>query len=121
MVAGWGEESDAYAGHRLTLYRDPEIKYGGAAVGGIAISHMSHMDKPLSMALTVTRGKRKLFTVKTLAAAPALKQADLTIPAKVLADTAKALAEDTVDAYLEYLAANNAPAHILNYVTEQTK
>lgn len=66
LVAGWGPEASAYVGRRLTLYRDPTVKFGGADVGGIRVSHMSHIDKPLSVALTVTRGKRQPYTVKPL-------------------------------------------------------
>jgi hypothetical protein len=35
-------------------------------VGGIKISHLSHLDKRLEIALTVTRGKRATFTVDPL-------------------------------------------------------
>jgi hypothetical protein len=41
--------------------------FGGKAVGGIEIEAMSHIDKPLSIALTVTRGKRAPYVVQPLA------------------------------------------------------
>lgn len=66
LVAGWGQNSADYGGRRLVLYRDPEVKFGGIAIGGIKISHMSHIDKPLKVALTVTRGKRQVTTVDPL-------------------------------------------------------
>lgn len=66
MVTAWGVESSTYAGHRLTLFRNPEITFGREKVGGIEISHMSHIDNPLTVALTQTRGKRKNFTVDPL-------------------------------------------------------
>jgi hypothetical protein len=66
MVAAWGPESKEYSGHSLTLYRNPEIMFGGQKVGGIEISHVTNIDKPLTVALTVTRGKRKDFTVRPL-------------------------------------------------------
>ena len=66
MVAGWGSETDAYTGRKMTLYRDPRIKFGKDEVGGIRISHMSHIDKTLKLALTVTRGKREAFEVEPL-------------------------------------------------------
>ena len=68
MVAAWGKDASAYAGRRLTLYCNPEIKFGGAKVGGIEISHMSDIDGDLKVSLTATRGKKKLHTVKLLAA-----------------------------------------------------
>lgn len=66
MVKVWGKESDAFAGGRLTLYRDPDVKFGGQKTGGIKISHMSGLDKPVSLALTETRGKRAMHTVEPL-------------------------------------------------------
>ena len=66
IVAAWGAEASAYTGRRLTLYGDPEVTFGREKVGGIKISHLSHIDKPLSIALTVTRGKRAPFTVMPL-------------------------------------------------------
>lgn len=66
LVSAWGAEASAYAGRRVTLYRNPEITFGKDKVGGIEISHLSHLEKPLTVALTATRGKRKSFTVKPL-------------------------------------------------------
>jgi hypothetical protein len=66
MVAAWGPDASKYAGRSLTLYREPAVKWAGMEVGGIRISHMSHIDKPLTMALTATKGSRKLFTAQPL-------------------------------------------------------
>lgn len=63
----WGSDAAAYAGRRMTLYRDDAVQFGGAAVGGIRISHMSGITSAVTMALTVTRASRKPFTVKPLA------------------------------------------------------
>lgn len=68
MVMAWGPEAAAYSGRRLTLFRNPEITFGRDKVGGIEISHLSNLEKPLTVALTATRGKRKNFTVQPLAA-----------------------------------------------------
>ena len=70
MVMAWGAKSAAYTGHRLTLFRNPEITFGRDKVGGIEIAAMSHIPKPLTVALTATRGKRKNFTVQPLPDAP---------------------------------------------------
>lgn len=66
LVAAWGKDSSVYAGRRMTLYGDPSVKFGGDRVGGIKISHLSHIDERLSVALTVTRGKRAPHTVDPL-------------------------------------------------------
>lgn len=76
LVAAWGEDGAPYAGRYMTLYRDPEVKYGGIKVGGIRISHLSDIGADMYMALTVTRGKRAEYTVQRLnIQAPAAKAA----------------------------------------------
>lgn len=66
IVNAWGAEASAYAGRRLTVYREPSIQFGGKAVGGIRISHMSHIDKPTEIMVQTTRGKREKFIVSPL-------------------------------------------------------
>jgi len=120
LVKAWGADSSVYIGRRLTLFGNPDVRYGGKAVGGIEIAAMSHIDKPLIIGLTETRGKKRVFTVQPLKEAPkpAPQAAAGAVSDKVKADTAKAIQDGTVDAYLSYLTDNSAPAHILNYVTE---
>jgi hypothetical protein len=79
LVAAWGPDAKAYVGRAVTLYRDPTVKWGGMEVGGIRISHMSDLDRAVTLALTATKGSRKPFVVKPLAAAkPAKKPKTLT-------------------------------------------
>lgn len=66
LVNAWGPNASKYHGRSLTLYCDPKVKWGGMEVGGIRISHMSHIDAAMTMALTVTRANKKPFTVKPL-------------------------------------------------------
>jgi len=80
MVKAWGKESDGYTGHRMTLYYDPDVKFGGVKVGGIKISAVSHITKRLEMALTETKGKRALHTVEPLTEAAAARPATRTQP-----------------------------------------
>jgi hypothetical protein len=69
LVHAWGADANKYVGRSLTLYCDPKVKWAGMEVGGIRISHMSHIDSALTMALTATKGSRKPFTVKPMEAA----------------------------------------------------
>jgi hypothetical protein len=66
LVTAWGPEASNYIGRRVTLVRNPEITFGRDKVGGIEVSHLSHISKPLTVALTATRGRRKNFTVEPL-------------------------------------------------------
>lgn len=68
LVRVWGKDGATYAGRRMTLYRDDTVMFGGVAVGGIRISHMSDIDKAVTIPLTVTRASRKPFTVRPLPA-----------------------------------------------------
>lgn len=66
LVSAWGPDGNTYAGGYVTLYRNPDIKFGGETVGGIEISHMTGLNGPLKLALTVTRGKKRAHTVQPL-------------------------------------------------------
>jgi len=66
LVAAWGSDSKSYVGKSMTLFREPTVKWAGMEVGGIRISHMSHIKNPLTMPLSVTKGVKKLFTVAPL-------------------------------------------------------
>jgi hypothetical protein len=66
MVTMWGADANEYIGRSMTLYCDPKVLWGGMAVGGIRISHMSDISEARTMALTATKGNKKPFTVKPL-------------------------------------------------------
>jgi hypothetical protein len=66
LVAAWGADSSQYKGKSVTLIRDDSVTWGGMAVGGIRISHMSHIDKPLSIALTAKKGSKKVAVIQPL-------------------------------------------------------
>ena len=71
MVMVWGITDDnfeeQFVGKSLRVYRDPEVKFGDqGAVGGIRISHMSHIDSPKTVKLTVSQGKKSNFVFQPL-------------------------------------------------------
>ena len=66
LVNSWGNDSSKYVGKSLTLFGDPTVTWAGVNVGGIRISHMSHINESITMALTSSKSKRKPFTVKPL-------------------------------------------------------
>ena len=70
LVKLWGPKSADYAGRRLTIYNDPSVTWAGKAVGGIRISHASHIDAPVTMSLALAKGKLAPFTVQPLPDAP---------------------------------------------------
>lgn len=66
----WGTDASQWAGRRVRLFCDPAVMFGGEKVGGTRISHLSHIDKPKSVPLLVSRGKSQTFTVQPLPDAP---------------------------------------------------
>lgn len=66
LVNCWSKDGLSYIGKYLTLYRDPEVIFGGIKVGGIRISHMSDIKDEITMSLTASKKSRKPFTVKPL-------------------------------------------------------
>ncbi|MGV0634468.1 hypothetical protein ABQE69_09165 [Mycolicibacillus trivialis] len=90
LVAAWGGEASTYVGRRITLYGDPDVKFGGKAVGGIRVSHLSDIATKLTVNLTVTRGQRAPFTVEPLP--------DSGISAEVVAEFEQRIADaDSLD------------------------
>lgn len=66
LVTIWGADGSKYIGRSMTLYGDPKVMFGGIAVGGIRISHMSDIDAPVTLALSTSKAQRKPFTVQPL-------------------------------------------------------
>jgi hypothetical protein len=92
LASAWGPDSSQYVGRGITLFREPGAMYGGQQVGGIRLSHLSHIDGPLTVMLTASRGKRLPYKVLPLQAPfPAA-------PAPVPAAAAVPPAEDLIQA-----------------------
>ena len=66
LILAWGSDADLYKGRRLTLYRDPDVRWAGKAVGGIRISYMSDIREPITTMLSETKGKYAEWTVRPL-------------------------------------------------------
>lgn len=107
LVNVWGKDGNSFVGRSLTLYRDDKVKFGGLEVGGIRISHASHIDAPITMALTASKANKKPFTVKPLASDKATeKAAESTLPQSIidkLMTNGQAAASKGVASYTEWL------------------
>lgn len=66
MIRAWGPDASNYVGQSMTIYCDPNVMFGGMKVGGIRISHMTGLSETLNVALTATKAKRAIFTVRPL-------------------------------------------------------
>lgn len=71
LIAAWGDDATVWAGRKVTLFLDPTVRFGKETPGGIRISHVSHIDKPIAPLLTVSRGRKAPYKLQPLKAAPA--------------------------------------------------
>lgn len=71
LATAWGVDASVYVGRRVTLYYDPDVRFGKEKPGGTRISHLSHIDKPLTLTLPTSKGKFGEFTVQPLKDDPA--------------------------------------------------
>jgi hypothetical protein len=67
LIFAWGDDGREWVGKSATLFNDPEVKWGGVKVGGIRISHLSHIERDISIALTATKGKKEPVLIRKLA------------------------------------------------------
>jgi hypothetical protein len=67
LISAWGDKGKDWLGKLATLYGDPDVKFGGVAVGGIRVSAVSGIDKHMNMRLTVSKAKRAEYVVRPIA------------------------------------------------------
>lgn len=113
MVHCWGPDATKYVGKSMTLYCDPDVTFGGMKVGGIRISHMSHIDVPQTMALTASKAKRKPYRVQPLATSSE--------PDVDYTDDARAAASKGSEAFRDWWKANKQAHKSANSIMDELK
>ena len=66
LAAGWGEDASTWVGRWVRLYRDETVLWAGAAVGGIRVSGMSHLQGSVSLSLQYAKGKKASVHVEPI-------------------------------------------------------
>ena len=66
LVKAWGKDASTWTGRQMTLFNDANVKWAGRAVGGIRVSHLSHIASDMDISLTETRGSKKGHVIKKL-------------------------------------------------------
>ena len=68
LLTVWGRDTGTWVGRSLRLYRDPTISApdGTKNAGGIRVSHVTGIDREVTVALTETRGRKRTWTVQPL-------------------------------------------------------
>lgn len=116
IAAAWGTKTSAYIGQRVTLYCDNSVEFGGAAVGGSRISHMSGIgNKPLKVPLLIKKGRSAIFTLQPLPDAPKPATAPRPESWEELADLAVGDVPTLQNLYVE-AQKQGATAETLNYI-----
>ena len=67
LILAWGADGTKWVGRSMTIYADPKVKFGGDEVGGVRISHLSHIERDIKVSLTATKGKKAPYLIKRLA------------------------------------------------------
>lgn len=71
LVLLWGDDGHAWVGRSMTLYGDPSVRFGPLQVGGIKISHLSHISGAQTVNVTIKKGQKGPVTVQQLKTEPA--------------------------------------------------
>lgn len=66
LIFAWGEDGRNWIGKSMTLFNDQSVRFGGMTVGGIRISHLSDIERDISISLTATKGKKAQHTIQRL-------------------------------------------------------
>lgn len=66
LLALWGDTASTWAGRRIRIYRNEDVKWGGENVGGIRINGMSDIPAGCTVPVTVSRGKKEKQRVDKL-------------------------------------------------------
>ena len=90
LVYFWGENGTQWVGKSMTLYNDPEVRFGGMEVGGIRISHLTDIQGDARIALTSAKGKKAVHEIKAMSSPVSLASVLAAIEAAHNNETMKA-------------------------------
>lgn len=126
----WGKRGSDWVGKSCTIYNDKSVKFGGLEIGGVRVSHASHIGNPITMLLPVTRGKFAKYHIQPLVVRSMPAEAFTDVLARMTAATtedallkiAKEIGEDASDQQRNQArAAFRARRAELNATTEEAK
>ena len=66
LIFAWGEDGREWTGKSMRLFNEPSVKWGGVMVGGIRISHLSHIDGKIQISLSATKSKKETHIINIL-------------------------------------------------------
>jgi hypothetical protein len=81
LVQLWGADGLKYIGRKLTIFRDDTVKWAGVEIGGIRVSHASHISQSTRVLVTTAKNKRTPMVIEVL---PLVELKDLGAAKKAL-------------------------------------
>ena len=117
LASIWGTNSAQWIGLSCTIYNDPTVTWAGAAVGGVRVSHMEGIDKPRTLQLTKTRGKKGAVTIQPLILADAPPPPDPTDAQ----NAARKAASQGKATFVAWWKANKAAHDLVNPIMDELK
>lgn len=117
LVFCWGNDAKDWVGKSVRLFRDPEVMYAGVKVGGIRVSHVSHIDAQRKLALTARRGAKAAYKVEPLT----IKEDEVLSPEMIYAIGEEAADRGTENYKAWFLAMSNDEKAALGDKHEELK
>lgn len=118
LAAIWGSNAAQWVGMHCTIYNDPTVTWAGAAVGGIRVSHMEGLDKPRSLQLAKTRGKKGAVTIQPLV----INKTDTPpVDNEPILQAARDAANKGKDEFLKWWGANKSDQAIVKPIMDELK
>jgi len=108
LIKLWGKHKEKYVGRSMTLFCEDSVQWGGKAVGGVRISHMSHINGQQSVAIRASKHKMVTYIIDPLKVeqTPEAQPIDL----EPLKRDAEAAALKGVDALKEWWVTMDKPS-----------
>lgn len=66
LIKLWGDNGKDWVGRSMTLFCNPDVTWAGVAVGGVRISHLSHIQGRQSLMVTMNRSRRSECIIEPL-------------------------------------------------------
>ena len=114
LIASWGENGRDWVGRSINLFCDPNVKLGGVKVGGIRISHLSHIDNDMKILISTSRGKRSDYVVEKLQETPVIKPNET----KILPDYPDGKMDENIEAWGAAIkSGTHTPESVINMIS----
>jgi len=110
----WGSDAKQWVGRSVTLYNDPDVMFGKDRVGGVRISHLSHIDGAQNVPIRASgRGRApkpwKVEPLAVIASAQAANNDDITRALNAIDTATDASKLDAIEKHAASLGIDQTP------------